>query len=114
MAISTVMAMSVVAVSSGQSGVPDVRGLYAGSNSRVLFKCNDIDFNLRDTFPLMVYCFDQQGANFRAVFTDEEGSITGFNLSGTVTATGSISGVYSFCLSFQKDNHWSLERSPVK
>lgn len=100
MAISTVMAMSVVAVSSGQSGVPDVRGLYAGSNSRVLFKCNDIDFNLRDTFPLMVYCFDQQGANFRAVFTDEEGSITGFNLSGTVTATGSISGVYSFLFIF--------------
>ena len=100
MAITTVMAMSVVAVSTGQSGVPDVRGLYAGSNTRVVLRCDDMDFNLSDTFPIMVYCFDQQGANFRAVFLDEAGNATGFNLSGTVTATGSVSGVYSLLFIF--------------
>jgi len=97
LAVTAAIAMSGVSVSSGQSGVPDVRGLYAGPVTWVLSDCDDPDSNVTVTFPWSIYCFEQTGASFRCGDVDPEGNPTGF-LSGTVTATGAISGTYSLTL----------------
>ena len=96
--VTIAVAMSGVAVSSGQSGLPDVRGLYVGPATRVLFNCNDPDSKF--SFPLdwRTYFYEQTGAAFRSVSVDEEGNSTGFSFSGTVTATGEISGTYFLTL----------------
>jgi len=97
LAVTAAIAMSGVSVSSGQSGVPDVRGLYEGPVTWVLSDCDDPDSNATVTFPWSIYCFEQTGASFRCGDVDPEGNPTGF-LSGTVTATGAISGTYSLTL----------------
>jgi uncharacterized repeat protein (TIGR01451 family) len=96
-AITAAIAVSGVAVSSGQSGIPDVRGLYEGPVTWVLSDCDDPDSIVTFTFPWSIYCFEQTGASFRCGDVDPEGNPTGF-LSGTVTATGAISGTYSLTL----------------
>jgi uncharacterized repeat protein (TIGR01451 family) len=96
--ITIAVAMSGVAVSSGQSGLPDVRGLYAGPATQVIFDCNDPDSNASFSLDWRTYFYEQNGATFRAVGVDEEGNSTGFSFSGTVTATGEISGTYLLTL----------------
>jgi hypothetical protein len=90
----TGLALLVTAMSNAQNNPPDIRGVYQGTATRTLFKCNNPNFNGSQTFPLTTHIFEQIGGNTRGVAYS--GNTQGSVFTGTVSATGATAGTYSF------------------